>query len=330
MAASFPTPNTVCCIECCFHTNSTSCYVIAMATSSPASNTVCCIPHVHANSTTTSNTTSLTRPSPPPSQHQLHAPKFHHISSPAVYLPSQKALAPQSMPIKAKPMLLEKPQAAATITPKAVAQAVPDSQLSYRQPQPYSHLQSTDSCIPDLVDDCVACLDQASDQRPGSASHSGPTPLPATQQPTPQGPAEVRTSTMPDILAATRSSIQPRRPPQTQLAQPPALNDKLSSRHSEVQCQAAELDQLPNALPHPVPQKLHLVSNAGDAEAQTLEHRRNQIHAEEQHGKRIHAQKQHERLVQAKQASQKQTPIAELPLPLEQVLPRPPEAKPKH
>ncbi len=99
-----------------------------------------------------------------------------------------------------------------------------------------------------------------------------------------------------------------------------------------MQCQAAELNQLPNALPHPVPQKslkVHMVSNAGDAEAQAHEHRENQIQAEEQHEKQIQAQEQHGQLLQAKQASQKQTHVAELQLPLEQVLPRPPEAKPK-
>ncbi len=234
------------------------------------------------------------------------------------------------MPIKAKPLHLEKPQAPMTTTPAAVAQAALDSQLLNRQPHPYSHLESTDSCIPDLGDDCVACLDQDSVQRPGSASHSGPTLLPAIQQPIPQGPAEVRTSTMPDILAAIRPSVQPHQRSQTQLAQHPALSDMLSSRHSAVQRQAAELEQVPDALPHPVPQKLlkvHLVSNAGDAEAQAHEHREKQ--AEEQHGKQIQAQEQHEQLVQANQASQKQTPVIELQLPLEQMLPRPSDARAK-
>ncbi len=199
-------------------------------------------------------------------------------------------------------MHLEKPQAATTITPKAVAQAAPDSQLLNRQPHPNSLLQRTDSCVPDLGGDWVACFDQNSVQRPGSASHSGPTPLPATEQPTPQGPAEVRTSTMPDTLAETRSSIQPHQLPQTQLAQPPALNYKLSSKISVVPRQAAELDQLPNALPHPVPQKplkVHLVSVAGDVEAQALEHRETQTQGGEQHEKQIQAQEQHEQLVHA-------------------------------
>lgn len=229
------------------------------------------------------------------------------------------------MPIKAKPLRLEKPQAAMTTTSAAVAQAAPDSQLLNRHPYPYSHVQSTDSCIPDLGDDCVACLDKRSVQRPGIASHSGLTPLPATQQPTPQGPAVVRTSTTPGMLAAIRPIIQPHQRPQTQLAQPPTLNDKLSSKISEVQRQIAELDQLPNALPHPVPQKLlkvHLVSYADDAESQALEHRDNQIQGEEQHEKQIQAQEQHEQLVHPRQASQEQTPVAEFLL-------SPPEAKPK-
>jgi len=219
-----------------------------------------------------------------------------------------------------------------TTTAAASAQAAPNSQLLNRHPHPYSQLECTDSCIPDFGDGCVACLDQNSVQRPGSASHSGPTLLPATQQPITQGSAEVRTSTTPGMLAAISPSVQPHQLPQTQLAQPPALNDKLSSKISEVQRQAAELDQLPNALPHPVHQKLlkaHLVSNAGDAEAQAHEPRENQIQAGEQLEKQIQAQEQHERLVQAKQASQKQKPVAKLPLPLEQVLPRPPEAEPK-
>ncbi len=178
----------------------------------------------------------------------------------------------------------------------------------------------------------MACLDQNSVKRLGSASRSGPTLLPAIQQPIPQEPAVVRTSTTPGMLAAISPSVQPHQLPQTQLAQPPALNDNLSSRRSGMQRQAAELDQLPNALPHPVPQKplkVHLVSFAGDAQAQALEHRETQTQAEEQHEKQIQAQEQHEQQVQDKQASQKQTPVAELPLLLEQVLPRPPEAKPK-
>ena len=193
------------------------------------------------------NTTLLTRASNSPS----HAPKFHHASSPAVYLPPKKAVAPQSMPIKAKPLHLEKPQAAMTNTPAVVAQAAPDLQLLNRQPHPYSHLHCTGSCIPDLGDDCVACLDQSSVQRPSSASHSGPTPLPAITQ----GPPEERTSTIPAILAAMRPNGQPHQRPQTQLAQPPALSDNSSSRRSEVQCQAVKLDQRPNALPHSMPQK---------------------------------------------------------------------------
>ena len=270
------------------------------------------------------NTTLLTRASNSPS----HAPKFHHASSPAVYLPPKKAVAPQSMPIKAKPLHLEKPQAAMTNTPAAVAQAAPDLQLLNRQPHPYSHLHCTGSCIPDLGDDCVACLDQSSVQRPSSASHSGPTPLPAITQ----GPPEERTSTIPAILAAMRPNGQPHQRPQTQLAQPPALSDNSSSRRSEVQCQAVKLDQRPNALPHSMPQKslkMHLVSNGDDAEAQAHKHRDTQIHAKEQHEEQIHAQEQHVQMVHAKQASQKQTPVAELPRPLDQVLPRPPEAKPK-
>ncbi|DBA82169.1 TPA: hypothetical protein ACH3X1_007155 [Trebouxia sp. C0004] len=94
-----------------------------------------------------------------------------------------------------------------------------------------------------------------------------------------------------------RHCPQPHHHPQTQVAQPPALNDKLSLRRSEVQCQAAYLDQLPPALPHPVPQKwlkVHLVSNAGDAEAQAQEHREKQIQAEEQLKKQIQAQEQPE------------------------------------
>ena len=106
------------------------------------------------------NTTLPTRPSHPPPQHQPHAVKLCHTLSPAVYLPSKKALAPQSMPIKAKPLHLEKPQAPMTTTPAAVAQAAPDSQLLNRHHHPYSPLQSISSCIPDLGDDCVACLDQ--------------------------------------------------------------------------------------------------------------------------------------------------------------------------
>ena len=229
------------------------------------------------------------------------------------------------MPIKAKPLHLEKPQAAMTTTPAAVAQAAPDSQLLNRHHHPYSPLQSINSCIPDLGDDCVACLDQNSVQRLGSAPRSIPTLLPAIQQPIPQEPAVVRTSPTPGMLAAVSPSVQPHQLPQTQLAQPPALNDKLSSKISEVQRQAAELDQLPNTLPHPVPQKLlkvHLVSNADDAESQALEHRGNQIQGEEQHEKQIQAQEQHEQLVHSRQASQEQTPVAELLL-------SPPEAKPK-
>jgi len=197
------------------------------------------------------------------------------------------------MPIKAKPLHLEKPQAAMTTTPAPVAQAAPDSQLLNRHHHPYSPLQSINSCIPDLGDDCVACLDQNSVQRLGSAPRSGPTLLPAIQQPIPQEPAVVRTSPTPGMLAAVSPSVQPHQLPQTQLAQPPALNDKLSSKISEVQRQAAE-----------------------------LEHRGNQIQGEEQHEKQIQAQEQHEQLVHPRQASQEQTPVAELLL-------SPPEAKPK-
>lgn len=90
--------------------------------------------------------------------------------------------------------------------------------------------------------------------------------------------------------------------PRHSFAQPPALNYKLSSKISVVPRQAAELDQLPNALPHPVPQKplkVHLVSVAGDVEAQALEHRETQTQGGEQHEKQIQAQEQHEQLVHA-------------------------------